>query len=131
MSETLPLVSFRIGDKEFGVDVLKVQEINRTSKIATRPNSPTFADGVVNLRGKIIPIIDLRLNLNATKNNFDKNTRIIVIELKGKTVGFIVDEISEVVRIPRNLKEAPPEIIAEIDSDYMDKLLMLLALNDL
>lgn len=134
--EILQLVSFKIGEEEFGVEILKVQEINRMLSITKVPNAPSFVEGVVNLRGKVIPIIDLRSRLNMEKKESDSKTRIVVVEIDGKIVGFIVDEVSEVLRIPRNITEAPPTVVAGIDSDYItavgkleDRLLILLDLD--
>jgi len=136
LDDILQLVSFKIGNEEFGVDILKVQEINRMMEITTVPNAPEFVDGVVNLRGRIIPVIDLRTRLNMPRNKHDHNTRIVVVELSGKTVGFIVDEVSEVLRIPRNITEPPPDMVAGINAEYItavgkleDRLLILLDLE--
>lgn len=135
-SELLQLVSFKIGDEEFGVDILKVQEINKMMQITKVPNSPVFVDGVVNLRGRIIPVIDLRARLNMPRKEHDKNTRIIVVEIDTKTIGFIVDEVKEVLRIPVGITEPPPDMVAGIDSSYItavgkleDRLLILLELE--
>ena len=134
--ELLQLVSFKIGDEEFGVDILSVQEINRMSQITKVPNTPDFIEGVINLRGRIIPVIDLRVKLGMTRKDHGKNTRIVVVELKGQTIGFIVDEVSEVLRIPKNITEAPPEMVGGVNSDYItsigkleDRLLILLDLE--
>lgn len=132
----LQLVSFKIGEEEFGVDILSVQEINRMSQITKVPNTPDFIEGVINLRGRIIPVLDLRVKLGLMKLEHNKNTRIVVVELKEQTVGFIVDEVSEVLRIPKNITEAPPAMIGGIDSEYItsigkleDRLLILLDLE--
>ncbi|HRN27471.1 MAG TPA: chemotaxis protein CheW [Ignavibacteriaceae bacterium] len=134
--ELLQLVSFKIGDEEFGVDILSVQEINRMSQITKVPNTPEFIEGVINLRGRIIPVIDLRVKLGMTRKDHGKNTRIVVVELKGQTIGFIVDEVSEVLRIPKNITEAPPDMVGGMNSDYItsigkleDRLLILLDLE--
>lgn len=135
-NEILQLVSFKIGEEEFGVDILRVQEINRMMQITKVPNAPAFVEGVVNLRGRIIPVIDLRLRIGMQKKEYDKETRIVVVEITGNTVGFIVDEVSEVLRIPRNITEAPPEMVSGLNSDYItavgkleDRLLILLDLE--
>jgi len=134
--EILQLVSFKIGSEEFGVDILKVQEINRMLQITKVPNTPDFIEGVINLRGRVIPVIDLRVKLNMTKKEHDKQTRIIVVELEDKTVGFLVDEVSEVLRIPKSITEAPPELVANVNSEYItavgkleDRLIILLDLE--
>lgn len=135
-SEILQLVSFTMDHEEFGVDILLVQEIIRMIDITQVPNSPVFVEGVVNLRGRVIPVISLRKRLGLNRINHDGNSRIIVIDISGKTTGFIVDSVSEVLRIPRNITEPPPEIIAGVNSDYItsiarldDRLLILLDLE--
>jgi purine-binding chemotaxis protein CheW len=134
--ELLELVSFNVGNEEFGVDISYVQEIIRIMQITKVPNAPEFVEGVINLRGRVIAVINLRYKLGLSKIDFDKNTRIIVVEVKGNTVGFIVDAVSEVLRIPANITEAPPEIVSGIDSDFIksvgkleDRLLILIDLD--
>jgi len=135
-SELLQLVSFKIGTEEFGVDILNVQEIIKIVQITKVPNSPVFVEGVINLRGKVIPVIDLRTRLGLQKLEHDKDTRIIVVELSKSTIGFIVDAVNEVLRIPISITEAPPEIVAGVDSEFIksvgkldDRLLILIDLN--
>jgi len=132
----LQLVTFKLENDEFGVDILKVQEINRMMSITKIPNAPAFTEGVINLRGKIIPIIDLRKKLGFESKVYDKSTRIIVVELDGIVLGFVVDSVSEVLRIPRDTIEPPPSIIGNIESDFIegvgklqDRLLILLELK--
>jgi purine-binding chemotaxis protein CheW len=134
--ELLQLVSFNIGQEEFGLDIQSIQEINRMVDITRVPNSPEFVSGVINLRGKVIPIIDLRKRFGFTSKEYDKNTRIIVVELNGMVVGFIVDAVSEVLRIPKSITEPPPAIVAGIGSEYItavakleNRLLILLDLE--
>jgi purine-binding chemotaxis protein CheW len=134
--ELLQLVSFNIGEEEFGVDILKVQEINRMVDVTRVPNTPEYVDGVINLRGKVIPIIDLRRRFGMARKEKDKNSRIIVVELSGKVLGFVVDAVSEVLRIKKSVSEPPPPIIAGIDAEYItaiakleNRLLILLDLE--
>jgi purine-binding chemotaxis protein CheW len=134
--ELLQLVSFKIGEEEFGVDILIVQEINRMLQITKVPNTPDFIEGIINLRGRIIPVIDLRIKLGMARRDHGKNTRIVVVEIKEKTIGFIVDEVNEVLRIPKNITEAPPELVGGINSEFItsigkldDRLLILLDLE--
>jgi purine-binding chemotaxis protein CheW len=117
--ELLQLVSFTIGQEEFGLDIQRIQEINRIVEITRVPNAPEFVVGVINLRGKVIPIIDLRKRFGFPPKESDKNTRIIVVELDNIVVGFIVDAVREVIRIPKNITEPPPAIIAGIGSEYI------------
>jgi len=134
-SELLQLVSFLIGNEEYAVDILYVQEINRMVQVTSVPNSPDFVDGVINLRGRVIPVIDLRTRLGMAKKDHDKNTRIIVVDINSKIVGFIVDAVNEVLRISKNITEAPPDLVTGVNSDYIksvgkleDRLLILLDL---
>lgn len=135
-SELLQLVSFKIGAEEFGIDILKVNEINRMMTLTKVPNAPSFVDGVVNLRGRVIPVINLRTKLSLPRKEYDRNSRIIVVELEGRTIGFIVDEVSEVLRIPKNITEKPPEMVSGINAAFItaigkldDRLLILLDLE--
>ncbi len=132
----LQLVSFNIGDEEFAVDILRVQEIIRIVEITKVPKSPPFVEGVINLRGKVIPIIDLRKRFNLEERKTTKETRIIVVDIDGKVIGLIVDSVSEVLRLPSDTIEPPPPIVAGIESEYIkgvgkldDRLLILLDLN--
>jgi len=134
--ELLQLVSFTIGEEEFGVEILKVQEINRMLQVTAVPNAPDYVEGVINLRGKVVPIIDLRTRLTMPRKEHDKNTRIVVVELAGSVVGFVVDAVREVLRIPRHVTEPPPAIVSGVNSDYItavgkleDRLLILLDLE--
>ena len=135
-SELLQLVSFVLGNEEFGVDISCVREINRMLQITKVPNAPGYVEGVINLRGRVIPVIDLRQKLGMLRKEHDNNTRIIVVEVNNKTVGFVVDAVNEVLRIPGNITEAPPEIAAGINSEFIksvgkleDRLLILLDLE--
>lgn len=136
--ELLQLVTFSIGEEEFGVNILKVQEIIRTMEITKVPRAPEFVEGVINLRGKVIPIIDLRRRFGLAPKAHDKNTRIIVIEINNIIVGFVVDAVSEVLRIPASTVEPPPPVVAGVESDYIsgvgqlqDRLLIMLDLDKL
>lgn len=114
------LVVFSLADEEFGVEIKKVNSIIKTEKITKIPNSEFFVEGVINLRGKIIVIINLHKKLGLKQKEWDKDTRIIVVELEDETVGMIVDSVREVLRIEESKIEAAPEIILQkIDSDYI------------
>lgn len=134
--ELIQLVGFNLGDEEFGVDILKVQEINRMVDITKVPQSPDFVEGVINLRGEIIPVIDLRKRFGLSKKEADRQTRIIVAEVGDSTLGFVVDAVSEVIRIKSNTVEAPPKIVTGQHADYIhgvgkidDRLLMLIDID--
>lgn len=135
-TELLQLVSFTLNEEEFGIDILIVQEIIRMLQITKVPNSPDFVDGVVNIRGRIIPVVNLRCKLGMPRKERDKETRIVVVEVSGKTIGFIVDTVTEVLRIPSSTIEVPPELIAGVNSEFIkavgkleDRLLILIDLE--
>ena len=134
--ELLQVVSFTIGGEEFGVDILKVQEINRMSAVTRIPNSPEYLEGVINLRGRVIPVMDLRSRMGMERKERDNNTRIVVVEVDGRMAGFIVDAVQEVLRIPKRLTEPPPAMTRRLSDDLIkgvgrlgDRLLILLDLN--
>ena len=136
--ELIQLVTFSIGEEEFGVNILQVQEIIRTMDITRVPRAPEFVEGVINLRGKVIPIVDMRSRFGLSHKEHDKYTRIIVIEIDMIIVGFVVDSVSEVLRIPANSVQPPPPVVAGLESDYIDgvgkledRLLILLDLDSL
>jgi purine-binding chemotaxis protein CheW len=135
-NELLQLVSFELNGEEFGIDILMVQEIIRMMQITKVPNSPDFIDGVVNIRGKVIPVVNLRTKLGMPRKEHDSMTRIIVVNISSKTIGFLVDSVNEVLRIPASVTEAPPELVAGINSEFIksvgkleDRLLILIDLN--
>jgi purine-binding chemotaxis protein CheW len=107
-AEVLQLVGFHVGGEEYGLDILRVQEIIRLQHLTRVPNSPDAMDGVMNLRGKIIPVIALRKRFGLEPVAPDKQTRIVVVEIQGTVLGFIVDSVSEVLRIPADTVEPPP-----------------------
>ena len=136
--DLLQLVTFAISDEEFGIDILRVQEIIRMMDITKVPNSPPSVEGVLNLRGKVIPVIDLRRRFGMPHRDHDRRTRIIVVEISGKVIGFVVDAVSEVLRIASGTVEPPPPVVGGVESDYIkgigkleDRLLILLDLDKL
>ena len=135
--DLLQLVSFVIENEEFGIDILKVQEIIRPVDITRVPNAPSFVEGVINLRGRIVPVIDMRKRFNLPERTRDQNTRIVVVELTDKVVGFIMDAVKEVIRVDRSVIEPPPDLAIGIDTHYIkgvakleDRLLILLELEE-
>lgn len=137
-TEQLQLVSFMVGDELFAVDILRVHEINRMMALTKVPQSPPGVEGVINLRGRIIPVLDLRKQFGFDAHVAGEQTRIIVIEVRGNTIGFIVDSVREVMRINRNIVEPNPQMGTSIDSSFVsgvakldDQLLILLELENL
>jgi purine-binding chemotaxis protein CheW len=135
--ELLQLVGFHVGGEEFALDIRRVQEIIRLQQLTRVPNSPDAIDGVMNLRGKIIPVIALRKRFGLEQVPADKQTRIVVVEIKGTVLGFIVDSVSEVLRIPAHTVEPPPRL-GKVEEEYVsgvgkhdDRLLILLDVDRL
>jgi len=135
-SKEIQLVVFKIGKEEFGVPISEVREIVRLIPITPVPRAPDFVEGVVNLRGQILAIIDLAKRLKLTPSPRSDRSRIIVIEFEGNIIGMIVDEVMEVLRLAsENIDKAPELITAEIHEEYLkgvgklgDRLLILIDL---
>ncbi len=106
--EEFQIVSFEIGTEEYAVDILEVQEIIRMVEITSVPKAPHYVEGVINLRGKVIPIIDLRHRFGLSAAERTKDTRIVVVDVSRIILGIIVDSVSEVLRVPSSLIEPPP-----------------------
>jgi len=136
-SELIQLVSFNLGEEEYAVEVLKVREIIRMTAITHIPNTPPSVEGIINLRGKVIPIISLRNRFSMPGTEDDQHTRIMVMDIAGKLMGFIVDGVSEVIRISSGEIQPPPSIAAGgMDQDFIcgvikhgEQLLLLLQLD--
>jgi len=119
MEKDLQVVGFRIGNETFGVRIGAVREIVRVPEITAVPSAPETVEGVINLRGKIIPVMDLRKRFGQTEIQPDKKNRILVVELDNKLVGLIVNAASEVLRIAPSDIEAPGNLFAEGESGYV------------
>ncbi len=137
IAEIIQLVSFNLDREEYGVHVLKVREIIRITNVTRVPNTPFYVEGVINLRGKVIPIISLRKKFSLPEVENDKQTRIIVMDVDGELMGFIVDSVSEVIRITSSEIQPPPVVVnGGVDQEYLsgvinraDRLLVLLELE--
>ena len=137
-ADQLQLVSFTVGEELYAVDILNVQEINRMMALTKVPQSPEGIEGVINLRGRIIPVLDLRVQFGLNPSELDDNSRIIVVEVQKNTIGFIVDSVQQVLLIDPSIIEPTPRMTSSIDSSYVDgvakldeDLLILLNLNNL
>ncbi len=135
-SDVFQLVSFLIGKEEFGADILSVREIIRPTTITSVPQAPSFIEGIINLRGHVVPVVDLRKRFGMEASEQSQDSRIIVVELGSRVVGFMVDAVSEVIRIDRSITEPPPELVSSIEARYItgvaklnDRLLILLDLE--
>ena len=135
MAAAVQLVTFRLGQEHFGVPIGAVQEIVRLPEVTPIPEAPWFLEGVINLRGRIIPVMDLGRRLRLPRRPATRATRIVIVDGGGRLVGLIVDAVSEVVRLPHAAIEPPPPMISGIGVDYItgvgkhrDQLLVLLDL---
>lgn len=129
-------VIFKLNKEEYGVEISHVQEITEIKSITTVPNTPAFVEGIINLRGKIVPIVSIKKRFHLPQQGEMEEQRIIIINLKEKQVGFIVDDASQVLTLDESQIENPPELIAGIDRDYIigigkveEKIIVLLDLE--
>jgi purine-binding chemotaxis protein CheW len=119
--ELIQLVSFMLANEEYGVEVLKVREIIRMPTITKMPNVPQHVEGIINLRGKVIPIISMRKRFNLMESENSSQTRIIIMDVAGSLTGFIVDAVSEVIRIHSSEIQPPPSMVVSggIEQDFI------------
>jgi purine-binding chemotaxis protein CheW len=119
------IVGFRLANEEYGVDIMVVQEIILVGKITRMPEVPDFICGLINLRGHVIPIVDLRKRFGLASCENDERTRIIVINVAERTIGIVVDAVNEVLRINTDQIEQPPSSVAGIEHEYIRGLVKL------
>ncbi|MBF0506822.1 MAG: chemotaxis protein CheW [Nitrospirae bacterium] len=118
-SDLLQLVTFGLGGEEYAVDILKVQEINRMKEITKVPNAPSCVEGVINLRGKVMPVIDLRKKFGLESKENDAQSRIMIMDVQGITMGLVVDGVSEVLRIPSDIVDPTPPMASEAGAEFI------------
>ncbi len=131
-------LTFRIGAEEYGIDILKVQEIRSYEPPTRIANAPPFIKGVINLRGVIVPIVDMRLKLGCECAEYNNLTVVIVLNLRGRMVGAVVDSVSDVLSLALNSIKSAPEISSAVDIDFItgiasmtDRMLILLDIEGL
>src|ERR1700683_5593442 len=136
MDKDLPIVGFRIGRETFGLPIAIVREIVRVPEITAVPNAPDYIEGVINLRGRIIPVVDMRKRFREESSLPSRKNRIVVVELDGRAIGLLVNSASEVLRIPPSDIEAPQNVFQEGELNYITgvgklkgRLVILLDLN--
>jgi len=117
--DTMQLVIFRLNGQEYGIDIFKVNEIVPYSKPTKIPNSPAYIEGVLNLRGKVIPVISLKKKFNLDNVETDDRTRIIVANAGNNVAGFVVDEASEVLTVEKESIEPVSDIVSNISRKYI------------
>ena len=132
-------LTFRLGDEEYGIDILKVQEIRGYEPPTRVANAPDFLKGVVNLRGTIVPIVDMRLKFNCEKAEYNAFTVVIILNLRSRIVGIVVDSVSDVMQLSDQAIQPAPEMSAAvIDTSYItgianvnERLLILMDIESL
>jgi purine-binding chemotaxis protein CheW len=112
------IIGFRVADEEFGLDILRVQEIIRLPQLTRVPNSADFVEGVINLRGKIIPVVSLRKRFGLREAPSDNQARIVVVEASEIVLGFVVDSVSQVLTISAGTIEPPP-LLGKVECNYV------------
>ncbi len=131
-------LTFKLGDEEYGIDIMRVQEI-RSFEVPTRMvNTPDFILGVLNLRGLIVPVVDMRIKFNLSQANYDQFTVVIVLTIKGRILGMVVDGVSDVITFAPEQLRPVPEFSSVIGNDYLlnigsleNRMLMLLDIDKL
>jgi purine-binding chemotaxis protein CheW len=117
-AENLHIVTFNLGE-EYGVPISQVQEIVRVGSITMVPNSLSYMEGVINLRGRVLPVLNLRKRLNLSVKEMSTASRIMVIEVGDKVIGLLVDAVSQVIKVPLSYIETAPDEVLEVDTDYI------------
>ena len=138
VENSINLATFRLGHNEYAIDIMQAKEIIKMEKITLIPNAPDYVEGVINLRGNIIPIVDLKKRFNLEENDGEKNTGIIIVKIDDVDMGIIIDAISKVVSIATSNIQPPPPMLSGIGQKYIkgvakleDKLLVVLDLEKL
>jgi purine-binding chemotaxis protein CheW len=132
------ILAFRLGDEEYGIDIQKVQELRGYDAVTRIANAPDFIKGVVNLRGSIVPIIDMRIKLNLGEPTYDQFTVVVILNVSSRVIGMVVDSVSDVITLDPNQIKPAPEMGAVLDTDYLigmgaidDRMLILIDIDKL
>ncbi|MFP4161852.1 MAG: chemotaxis protein CheW [Ectothiorhodospira sp.] len=118
-------LTFTLGEEEYGIDILNVQEIRGYDAVTKIANAPDFIKGVINMRGVIVPIIDMRLKFNLGAVEYNQFTVVIILNVTGRVIGMVVDGVSDVVALKREQVRPAPEFGAVLDTDYIEGLATL------
>ncbi|MHB9117287.1 MAG: chemotaxis protein CheW [Burkholderiales bacterium] len=137
-AELQAFLTFTLGSEEYGIDILKVQEIRGYDSVTRIANAPEFVKGVVNLRGIIVPIVDLRLKFDLGSAEYNEFTVVIVLNLRDRVVGIVVDGVSDVISLPREKIQRAPDLGSTVDTEHLlglvtldDRMLILMDIEQL
>ena len=122
VNNTTEVLSFRLGGEEYAISILKVQEIRGYDSVTRIANAPEYLKGVVNLRGIIVPIVDMRIKFNVGNPTYDAFTVVIVLNINGHTIGMVVDSVSDVVTLTPDQIKPAPELGASVAAEYLQGL---------
>lgn len=138
VTDSMQLVSFKLSDETYGIEITKIREIILVGEITQVPETPHYIKGLINLRSSVIPVIDLRARFSLPENEMNNESRIMVLNVGTRTIGIIVDSVSEVLRVSADQISAAPPTVASLGNEYMnglvqldDKLLILLDVDRL
>jgi purine-binding chemotaxis protein CheW len=119
LANRLEVVTFKLGEEEYGIDIQKVQELRGYDAVTRIANAPDYIKGVVNLRGIIVPIIDMRIKFKLGDPTYDQFTVVIVLNIAGRVVGMVVDSVSDVITLTAEQIKPAPEMGSVLDADYL------------
>ena len=129
----IQVACFRLGEDIYAIDIMRIKEIIRPQKLAVLPKAPVFMEGVLNLRGAVIPVVDLRKRFDMPAREIDRDRRLLIVALAGRTLGIAVDEVTEVITVPVANIKPPPQVSQGVGAEYLvgvclvqDDLVMLL-----
>ena len=129
----IQITCFRLGDDLYAMDIMRIREIIRPQKLAVLPKAPAFMEGALNLRGTVIPVVDLRKRFDMPISENDQNRRLLIVAMGGRSLGFVVDEVTEVITVPVENIKPPPRMTNYIGAEYLigvclvgDEMVMLL-----
>lgn len=136
MDNNSQFVIFKLEDEDFGVEITSVREIIRPQQILKVPNAPRYIEGIINLRGRVHPVFNLRKKFHLPQKDFDEKTKIVIVNVSNMSVGFIVDDVSEILRIDEKDMEEPPNVVTGAHHKYIksvgkvgDRMIIMLDLD--
>ena len=136
--QEIQVASFRLGDDLFAIDIMRIKEIIRPQKLSSLPKAPPFVEGVINLRGTVIPVIDLRKRFDMPEREESLPIRLLIVAVTGQLLGLVVDDVTEVVTVPVKDIKPPPQMVGGVGAEYLigvclarESLIMLLNIDQL